>query len=61
MKEWINAQFETRKIFSQMKIESERMKVEIYHQNMVNHYGVKKVDLEIHTLEWLCQQYQTQS
>ena len=46
--EGMGAQFETRKIFSQIKIESERHR-EICHQNMVNHYGVEKVDLETHT------------
>ena len=48
--EGMEAQFETRKIFSQIKIESERGSRDLY-QNMVNLYGVEKVDLEILTLE----------
>ena len=59
LKEW--KQFETRKIFSQIKIESERVLKRFKQQNMVNHFGVKKVDLETHTLEKLLQQYPTQS
>ena len=49
LKEWME-QFETRKIFSQLKIESERVIKRFANQNMVNLFGVKKVDLETHTL-----------
>ena len=49
LKEWINHNSKLVKYFSQIKIESERLKR--FKQNMENHFGVKKVDLETHTLE----------